>query len=1003
MVKFFWRNKAIFFIFCLAISLFYKQAIAHAEPTLDQNTWVTNGNVQVSVINGSYAYIGGGFTYVGPHTGNGVPVYASNGSAISSFAKVNGSVSAVLPDGSGGWFIAGNFDKVGSVARNRLAHILSDGSVDASWNPDADATVSAVAYAPDHTLIYIGGNFTSVGGQARQHLASISSATGAVTSWVADANGAVTAIAPTGTIIYIGGAFTNVSSSARNYLAAVDASTGGATAWDPSANGQVNSLQLSADGQTIYAAGTFSIIGSDTRNYIAAIDATAATSTAWDPNANNTIQTIFRDGDTIYAGGSFTNIGGASRSYIAALDVSTGNATAWDPSADASVYVLSAYGSKIYVGGGFTYIGGQSRNFIAAIDASAGNATSWNPNAGNNVNTLAVSDDGSQVYLGGDFNSINGASRNYIAEVNLDTGAATAWNPSADNAVSAMALDTSHSKLYVGGSFTNIGGQSRNYLAALDLSSGNATAWDPGANSTVNVLGLSTDKQTVYVGGSFTNIGADSRAYLGAIDATTATATSWAPMANYPVYDFAINQAQNLIFTGSGIVRCRIIVSLPPLHTFPILPIPIRRPFPRPPFPPVCRYFGEADAYQINDGSNLWAVTANERVLTVALSSDESTLYLGGNFYIFDGENRNRLAALTSIDTASPVLSPWNPDAEANVNKLRINPSDSLIYVGGGFTSVSSTARNYVAAISADGVLGSWNPSADNSVLSLAFDSSGAKLLLGGDFLNINTVARPGLARYDFPPQPSPTAPILGGGLPSSALTKPQADGLGVKINNDAAQTDNAKVVLNISANDSVVKMAVSNYADFHDAGMEPLATSKDWDLCKLDTADMANGCPSGLRTVYVKFYTAWGQPSAAVSDSIILTAAGAAATGGTVSGATGQTGQLEQPGVYLTFLRDHSLGNRAADIKLLQHFLNMNGFTVAAGGPGSLGNETTYFGRATFNALRKFQNAYKSNIGINGNAGIGRLGPMTRKFINSQNILMQAADVCSQPSSWCW
>jgi trimeric autotransporter adhesin len=1002
-------KKAFFLFICLAVALFYNQAAAQAEPTLDENTWVTNGSVQVSTINGSSAYIGGGFTYVGPYTGNGAPLYTGNGSTVPSFPKVSGSVSAVLPDGSGGWYIAGDFDKVGSVSRNRMAHILSGGSVDTGWNPNVDAQIFSMAYSPDHSLLYIGGNFTNVGGQTRQYLASVSTATGAVTSWIADADGAVTSIAPTGTLVYIGGAFTHVSSSARNFLAAVDASTGDVVSWDPSANGQVNSLQLSADGQTIYMAGSFSMIGSDTRNYIAAIDATTATSTSWDPNSNNTIQTIFRSGDTIYAGGSFTSIGGESRNYIAALDATTGNATAWDPGADSTVDTIAAHGSSIYVGGGFTYIGGQTRNFIAALDASTGSATAWDPNASSNVSALATNGDGSQVYAGGDFNSINGAYRNYIAEVNLDTGAATAWNPNADNTVTAMVLDTTNSKLYVGGSFTNIGGASRNRIAALNLSSGNATAWDPGANNTVNVLGLSADKQTIYAGGSFTSLGGESRSYLGAVDAATAAATSWSPLVNHQVYDFVINSSQSLVYTAAGAVICRLPIltslSLPRLPILPILPIgPIR--YPRPPFPdPIrCRYYGDADAYQISDGENLWHFDANERILTVALSADESTLYLGGNFYSFGGESRNRLVALTSINTASPVISPWNPDAEAYVNKIRVSPSDAMIYVGGGFSMISSTARSYAAALSADGTVGSWDPSPDNAVLSLVFNSSGSKMLMGGDYLNIGTTPRPYFAGYTLPLPPSSPAPVYGGGLPAGALSTPANAGLSVKINGDSPQTGNAKVVLTISANDTVTKMAVSNYADFHDAGIEPLATSKDWDLCQLDNTDKTSGCPSGARNVYVKFYTAWGQSSAAVSDSIILSAAGAAANGGATSGIAGQAGQMEQPGVYLTFLRDRALGSKGDDIKLLQHFLNMNGFTVAASGPGSLGNETTFFGRATFNALSKFQRAYKTNIGISAtNTGIGRLGPMTRRFINSQKILLETTDVCSPPSSWCW
>lgn len=975
-----------FSVFCAVASLFFVLSIAHAAPTLDQSTWVTNGNVQASVINGTDVYIGGSFTYVGPYTGNGVPVSSVDGSAVSSYAKVDGSISAVLSDGSGGWFIAGDFTKVGSLTRNRLAHIKSDGSVDTGWNPNADAQVFAMAFSPDHSIIYVGGNFTAIGSQTRQYLATVSAASGAVTSWVSNANGAVSTIAPTGTLVYIGGSFTSAGGNARNFIAAIDASTGNATTWDPSSNSSVNSIQLSAGGETIYAAGSFTNIGSESRGYVAALDATTATATAWNPGADNTVQSIYRSGSTIYAGGYFTNIGGASRYYVAAIDASTGSATAWNPSADGMVSAISSFGGTIYLGGGFTNIGGQWRNYIAAVNNSTGSATSWNPNASSNINALAVNETGSKIYLGGDFNSINGALRNYIAQIDLDTGAATAWNPNADGVVSAMAFDASNSKLYVGGAFLNIGGQARSRIAALKLSDGSATSWNPGAGNTVNVLRLSSNKLTVYAGGSFTTLGGESRSYLGAIGASTAEATPWVPSAIYPVYDIAINQAQNLVFAGSGLVSC----GPGPILITSFSPSPTRLPLP--PWPPICRYYGRVDAYQVGSGDNLWGVRANERVFTVALSNDDSTLYAGGNFYTFDAETRNRIAALTSIDTASPVLSSWNPDANANVSVIRVSPGDSLIYAGGGFTSMGGTTRNYTAAINASGALDSWNPSADNSVLSIAFDPIGSKLVIGGDFLSLGTVARPGLAEYTFPA--SQTSQSSGGeGTPLYALNRPQVEGLGVKINNDATETVTGGVTLTITTNSSVDRMAVSNYADFHDAGIETISQNKDWDLCKLDTADLANGCPSGLRTVYVKFYTSYGQPSDVASDSITYNKSGTASADNNIL-----TGQ------YLIFSYDRAIGARNPDIKLLQHFLNVNGFSINANGPGSLGNETTFFGRATFNALSKFQKAYAGNMGITlSNPGIGRLGPMTRKFINSQQISMEASATCSPPSSWCW
>lgn len=77
-------------------------------------------------------------------------------------------------------------------------------------------------------------------------------------------------------------------------------------------------------------------------------------------------------------------------------------------------------------------------------------------------------------------------------------------------------------------------------------------------------------------------------------------------------------------------------------------------------------------------------------------------------------------------------------------------------------------------------------------------------------------------------------------------------------------------------------------------------------------------------------------------------------------------------------FLKDLELGSRGSDIKLLQKYLNTNGFAVAKKGPGSIGNETTLFGPATKSALIKFQKAK----GIK--PSTGNLGPITRKYINS-------------------
>lgn len=83
-------------------------------------------------------------------------------------------------------------------------------------------------------------------------------------------------------------------------------------------------------------------------------------------------------------------------------------------------------------------------------------------------------------------------------------------------------------------------------------------------------------------------------------------------------------------------------------------------------------------------------------------------------------------------------------------------------------------------------------------------------------------------------------------------------------------------------------------------------------------------------------------------------------------------------------FYRDLKIGMTGEDVKYLQIWLNNHGYSLADTGVGSKGNESNYFGKLTFNALVKFQEANKEEIltPINLIKGTGYFGNMTQKVI---------------------
>jgi hypothetical protein len=98
-----------------------------------------------------------------------------------SFPQPDDAVFALVADGSGGVYVGGQFTRLGQLTRQRLAHILPNGTVDSAWEPVADGPVTALLL--QNQTLYIGGNFFTTNGVERWRLAAIDRLSGELTAW----------------------------------------------------------------------------------------------------------------------------------------------------------------------------------------------------------------------------------------------------------------------------------------------------------------------------------------------------------------------------------------------------------------------------------------------------------------------------------------------------------------------------------------------------------------------------------------------------------------------------------------------------------------------------------------------------------------------------------------------------------------------------------------------------------------------------------------------------
>jgi len=586
-------------------------------------------------------------------------------------APSNSSVTAVIADDAGGWYVGGTFSRIshgGGGGWSGLAHLTATG-VDMTFRPAFNGIV--IGLWKQGSTLYVVGNFSEVNGSPRGGGAAFNLTTGALLPWNPALGGPGYVIAVSGGTVFLGGPFASASGTPHPGFAAVDATTG-APAASPTTTlntgAIVNAMQLS--GNTLYLGGLFTAIGPASRANVGAIDITSGATLPFQADTNGQVGSLLPDGANLYVGGNFQIVGGQARMRLARVNAATGAVDSWSANADGPVYNLLRTGTTLYVGGAFSRIGGAPRVGAAALSTATGVPLPWNPGLpGGGV--LRVSTTGDILVAGG-FRYTGAVPRSGVAALDIVTNELLPFSIAVDGPV--RGITASGNTLYLAGIFQNVNGQSRPNFAAVDRRTGALLPWNPNASGAIgsNLGGRSVAVQgsSAYIGGHFTSVGGQPRFGFARVDATTGAVLPFTA-------DTGGGGINKLVMAGQTMYAA---------GNFTMVGGQVRQ--------------GLA-AFDLASGTP--ALTALSLTLTAVgtpmintVKVLGSTLYLGGAFNSVNGQARFSAAAIT---LPGGSVTPFAPGPDAQV--FDIDVLGPVVYLAGAFSQVNGAFRPAFAAVDA--------------------------------------------------------------------------------------------------------------------------------------------------------------------------------------------------------------------------------------------------------------------------------------------------------------
>jgi len=272
-------------------------------------------------------------------------------------------------------------------------------------------------------------------------------------------------------------------------------------------------------------------------------------------------------------------------------------------------------------------------------------------------------------------------------------------------------------RLYVGGDFTLLGDVSRNRIATASTANATVDAWNPSAGDIV--YALAEQGGEIFIGGSFVSVGGKTRRNLAALEVYSGRATAWNPGVNGEVRAIELSGINIYIGGNFSVAGGRYRNNLALLD----------------------KDTGVAAA---------WNPDADGPVYCISPSGNNVTVLLAGAFNQMGGLERHGLA---EVDV-NGLTTYWDPALDTGAEVRDILLAESVLYVGGVFTSTdASNGAVLVSDIAAlnrtSGGLLEWRPVVDGAVNTLLLSADQSRLYIGGEFTVVDSVSRLHIAALD--------------------------------------------------------------------------------------------------------------------------------------------------------------------------------------------------------------------------------------------------------------